>query len=139
MTPGAALPAPSLFRLYTLRACYLVLVLGLGIYVWPVIIDHTSEVAMRSGIRFSLLGGLGLVALLGLRYPVQMIPLLIFELTWKTIYFIAFVWPLWRAHQMTDAVMEDVQACAVVIIFIPLIPWRYVWQRYIAQPGERWK
>jgi len=33
---------------------------------------------------------------------------------------------LWSAHQITDAAAQDIQACLMVIIFIPLIPWRYV-------------
>ena len=39
----AALSEVSLFRLYTLRASYLVLAVGLGVYIWPVVISHTNE------------------------------------------------------------------------------------------------
>ena len=53
-------------------------------------INHTSEVAITHGIQFGLLAGLGLTAALGLRYPVKMIPLLLFERTWKAVYLIFF-------------------------------------------------
>jgi hypothetical protein len=128
-----------LWRLYTLRLCYLILAGGLGMFMWPSVIHHTSEFAMAEGVKFSLFAGLGLTAVLGLRYPVQMIPLLIFELTWKVIYLIAFALPLWRAHQITDAVAADIQAVLFVVIFLPLIPWGYVFRNYIAKPGERWR
>ena len=129
----------SLFRLYTLRICYLILAVGLGLYMWPSVIRHTPDLAIAHGIQCSLLAGLGLTAVLGLRYPVQMIPLLLFELIWKTIYLVAFALPLWSAHQITDAAAQDIQACLMVVIFIPLIPWRYVVRHYIMQPGDRWK
>jgi hypothetical protein len=129
----------SLVRLYTLRICYLILAVGLGLYMWPSVIHHTTDLAITHGVRFSLLAGLGLTAVLGLRYPVQMIPLLLFELIWKTIYLLAFALPLWSAHQVTDAAAEDIRACLMVVIFIPLIPWRYVARHYIMQPGNRWK
>lgn len=129
----------SLLRRYTLRAAYLLLAAGLGIYIWPVVLHHTSELAAAQGIQFALLAGLGATAVLGLRYPVQMLPLLLFELIWKTIYLAAFALPLWSAHQITAAAAEDIKACLMVVIIIPLIPWRYVFAHYVAQRGERWK
>jgi hypothetical protein len=129
----------SLVRLYTLRICYFILAAGLGLYVWPSVIHHTADFAIADGIRCALLAGLGLTAVLGLRYPVQMIPLLLFELIWKTIYLLAFALPMWSAHQLTPAAIQDIQACLMVVIFIPLIPWGYVARHYMLQPGDRWK
>jgi hypothetical protein len=133
------MPEVSLVRLYTLRVCYFILAAGLGIYYWPSVISHSSEFAASEGIQFAMLAGLGLTAVLGLRYPVQMIPLLLFELTWKAIYLIAFALPLWRAHQIDAAVAADIQAVAMAVIFLPLIPWRFVWAQYAARRGDRWK
>jgi hypothetical protein len=136
---GAAMNEVSLVRLYTLRLCYLILAVGLGLYMWPSVIHHTPDFAVAHGIQLSLLAGLGLTAVLGLRYPVQMLPLLLFELIWKTIYLLAFALPLWSAHQVNAAAADDIRACLMVVIFIPLIPWRYVVRHYILQRGNRWK
>ena len=122
-----------------LRVCYFILASGLGVYYWPSVIQHTNELAITEGIPFALLAGLGLTAVLGLRYPLQMVPLLLFELTWKAIYLVAFALPLWRAHQIDAAVAADIQAVLMVVIFIPLIPWRYVFAQYVAKCGERWR
>jgi hypothetical protein len=129
----------SLFRLYTLRAAYLILALGLAIYIWPSVILHTNEFATANGIRFALLAGLGATAALGLRYPVQMLPLLLFELIWKAIYLAAFAAPLWSAHQISAAVAEDIKAVVMVVIIPPLIPWRYVFRNYVLKRGDRWR
>jgi hypothetical protein len=129
----------SLWRLYTLRACYLILAAGLGVYEWPSVIHHGSDVAILHGIQLSLLAGLGLTAALGLRYPLRMIPLLLFELTWKAIYLVAFALPLWSAHQINAAAAADIKAVLMVVIFLPLIPWRYVLAHYAVQRGDRWK
>lgn len=137
--PAATLPQVSLFRLYTLRIAYFIMAAGLGAFVWPDVIRHTNEFGAAHGIQCALLAGLGLTAALGLRYPVQMLPVLIFELTWKAIYLVAFALPLWRAHQITDAVAADIRAVAMVIILVPLIPWRYVFTHYVLKPGDRWK
>jgi hypothetical protein len=103
------------------------------------VIHHTSEFAATRGIQVALLAGLGLTAALGLRYPLKMLPILLFELAWKAIYLIAFALPLWSAHQINDATAEDIKAVLMVVIFIPLIPWRYVFAHYVLKHGDRWK
>jgi hypothetical protein len=130
--------AVPLWRLYTLRVCYLILAGGLGLYIWPSVVEHTAEFAAAEGVRCSLLAGLGAIALLGFRYPIKMIPLLLFELIWKIIYLAAFALPLWRTHQITETVQADITAVLMVVVFVPLIPWGYVWRHYVTECGEKW-
>ena len=132
-------PDVSLFRLYTLRIAYLIMAGGLGAYIWPAVLHHTSQFGAAHGIQFALLAGIGATAALGLRYPVQMLPILLFELTWKAIYLVAFALPLWSAHQITQAVAGDITSVAAVIVLIPLLPWRYVFAHYVLKHGDRWK
>lgn len=129
----------SVLRLNLLRVFYAVLFFGLGTFVWPEVVHHTSSFAVAYGVRFSLLAGLGALAGLGLRYPLQMLPLLLFELLWKAIYLIAFALPLYRAHAIDNVTAEDIRAVLFVVVFIPCIPWRYVFANYLAKPGERWR
>ena len=140
----AAAPRPvaaeiSLFRLYTLRVAYLIIAVGLAVFVWPSVIHHTNQFAIAHGAQAAMLAGLGATAALGLRYPLQMLPLLLFEVAWKAIYLIAFAYPMWSAHQITPAMAEDVKAVSMVVILLPLIPWRYVFTHYVGKRGDRWK
>ncbi len=96
-----------LWRLYTLRVCYLILAGELGLYIWPSVVEHTAEFAAAQGVRFSLLARLGATALLCFKYPIRMIPLLLFELSWKIIYLVAFALPLWMTHQITEAMQAE--------------------------------
>jgi hypothetical protein len=137
--PRAAGAAPvPLYRLYLLRAGYALIAVGLALTAWPTVIHHTSAMAPASQVATSLLAGIGAMGVLGLRYPLQLLPLLIFELVWKAIYLIAFALPLWYAGKIDAATADNIKACLVVLIFIPLIPWRYVFARYVAQAGDRW-
>jgi len=138
VTSSATPPEVSLLRLYTLRVAYFVMAAGIAVYFWPSVLHHSNEFAAAQGIRFALLAGLGATAALGLRYPVQMLPVLLFELVWKAIYLIAFALPMWSAHQITAAAAEDIKAVVMVVIFIPLIPWRYVFAQYVLKRGDRW-
>jgi hypothetical protein len=127
----------SLARLYLLRATYLLLVVGLGAMIVPPLINHAP---MTRGVIPSLLGGVWLLAFIGLKYPLQMLPLLMFEFAWKTIWLLAFGLPQWSAGQMPPNFTEDFQNIAFGVILMPIvIPWGYVYRRYIRQPAARWR
>jgi hypothetical protein len=125
--------------MYTLRAAYLIMSAGLAVFVWPSVIRHTNAFAAAHGAEVAMLAGLGAIAALGLRYPVQMLPVLLFEVTWKAIYLIAFAYPAWSAHEITPSMAEDIKAVSMVVILLPLIPWRYAFDHYALKRGERWK
>lgn len=127
----------SLVRLYVLRAMYLLLVVGLGALIVPDIVSHRL---IDRGVIASLLGCVWLLAFIGLRYPLQMLPLLMFELGWKAIWMIAYGLPQWSAGQFPPTFAEDFFNIAFGVIVVPLvIPWGYVWRHYIKQPAERWR
>jgi hypothetical protein len=140
---GSSATTVSTLQLYLLRGAYLLLVLGLGGSVWPAVLAHTSWRLTLSpwvGVGNSLLAALALLAVLGLRYPLRMLPLLFLEVTWKTIWLIAVALPLWRQHGAIDAdTAETIRACLMGVVFIFLIPWRYVYSSYVLGAGDRWR
>ena len=134
------MPEVSTFRLYLLRATYLLLVVGLGFQIWPGILDPPKDLEHMRGVVRSLLGAVSLLAVLGIRYPVKMLPLLFFELVWKSIWIVAFGLPLWSAGQLDPDTRETMKACLMGIVLIPLvIPWRYVLLDYVQAPGDGWR
>jgi hypothetical protein len=127
----------SLARLYVLRATYLLLVVGLGVTIVPPLVDHAP---MARGVIPSLLGGVWLLAFIGLKYPLQMLPLLMFEFAWKTIWLLAFGLPQWSAGQTPPTFAEDFRSITFGVILMPIvIPWGYVYRHYIRQPAARWR
>jgi hypothetical protein len=130
----------SLWRLYALRATYLLIAVGLGIDIWPAIIYHAKPWELWQGVVCSVLGAVSALALLGIRYPLKMLPLLFFEMVWKSIWLIVVALPLWSAHQPMDAkTSETVLACLMGVIFPIVVPWRYVVANYVTLRGDRWR
>ena len=134
--PSHADDEVSLFRIYVLRAMYLVLVIGLGAMIVPQILSH--ELTSR-GVMPALLGAVWLLAFLGLRYPLAMLPLLMFELAWKAIWMIFYGLPQWSAGQYPPTFTEDFFNIAFGAVLLLVIPWGYVWRHYVQKPGERWR
>ena len=125
----------SLVRLYVLRAAYLLLVVGLGAMIVPPLISHEP---MARGVIPSLLGALWLLSFLGLKYPLAMLPLLIFEFAWKTIWLVDYGLPQWFAGKTPPTFSDDFTAIAAGVILMPIvIPWGYVWRHYVKAPAAR--
>jgi DNA-binding Xre family transcriptional regulator len=128
----------TLFRLYLLRAAYLFIAVGLAATVWPIVIKHSPQWPLMNSVVCSLLAAVSVLAAVGIRYPLQMLPILDFEIVWKSIWLIAVALPLWSGTQIDARTCETVRDCLVGVIFIPLIPWRYVISHYITQIGDPW-
>jgi hypothetical protein len=128
----------STFRLYLMRALYLLICVGLGSMVWPLIFHHKPWDDVMHSVAVSLLAALSALAALGIRYPLKMLPLLFFELLWKTIWLAAIALPLWRANQLDPDTMDTVRDLLPVVIVPFVIPWRYVVANYVKMPGDRW-
>jgi hypothetical protein len=86
-----------------------------------------------------MLGAISILAILGIRYPLKMLPVLFFELTWKSIWLIAVALPLWSSNQMDAKNLATTQDCLVGVIFLLVIPWPYVWEHYVKMRGDRWR
>lgn len=130
----------STFRLYVLRAAYLLIAAGLAIMIWPTLLHTPTDLEHMRGVVRALLAAVGLLALLGLRYPLAMLPLLFFELAWKTIWVVAIGLPLWRADALTDATRATWFDCVFGIVIVLLaVPWPYVARHWVRRPGEPWR
>lgn len=130
----------STWRLLALRALYLLLAVGLGFVIWPSLLQPPPGPPGPGTVVRALLGALSLLAVLGLRYPLQLLPLLLFELLWKLIWVLAIALPAWQQGQLGEYGTATLYECLPVFVLFPLvIPWRYVMGKYLRTPSEPWR
>ena len=130
----------STFRLYLLRAAYLFLVWGLAVFIWPHVLNPAPDPGHMRTVAQSLLAAVSVLALFGIRYPLQMLPVLLFELVWKVIWLLAFGLPRWSAGTLRGAYAVSWSECLFgIVLFLVIIPWRYVWVHYGTKSGDRWR
>lgn len=129
----------SLFRLYALRAGYLLVSVGLSATIWPILVNPPPQWPLMNSVVCSLLAAVSVLSAIGIRYPLQMLPILLFEIVWKSIWLIAVALPLWSANQLDARTSETIRDCVFAAILIPVIPWRYVFSHYVTKPGDRWR
>lgn len=126
--PSARLPT---WRIVLLRLCYLVLVGGLGVFIVPRLITLPTDWTAHAAVITCFLASLCGLALLGLFRPLAMLPLLLFELAWKFIFMLRIALPAWLDGSLPPAFEATFWECVPVLLFVPVIPWRLVWQRYL--------
>lgn len=126
----------SLARLYVIRAVALLGIYGLFSTV-ETLIDHAPT---DRGVHKALISGLWVMGFFAVRYPLKMVPLLLLELVWKTIWLVAFGLPQWRSGVGSPRLSEDLWGIgAFPIVCLLVIPWGYVWRHYVKAPGDRWQ
>lgn len=134
------MPPITTTRLVLLRAMYLFMTVGLLLVVWPVIFSPPDWIAGPTSVIRALLGALAVLCAVGIRYPVQMLPILLFELLWKTIWLLASALPMWLHGGLDPYAAETVFECLFGIVLVPIaLPWPYVIARYVRAPAEPWR
>jgi hypothetical protein len=130
----------SLIRIYLLRAMYLLILVGLALMIWPLLLRVPGDLEHMRSVVWSVLTAVSLLAAVGIRYPLKMLPLLFFELLWKTIWILAIGLPQRAAHPLSPGMAETFSSCLVgIVLVLVVMPWRYVWTHYFRLQGDRWK
>jgi len=125
-------------RLNVMRFGYAFMGVGLVIVKWPLLLDAPSLPVM-DGVVTCLLTAMSLLAFLGLRYPSQLLPILLFEVAWKVLWIVAIGVPHLVSGDMNAETREVLFNCSFVVVIIAVIPWGYAWRRYARTPGDAWR
>lgn len=134
-TPAAGL---SVTRLHLMRAGYLLMAGGLALVKWPLLPDAHNR-PLYEGVTLCVLTAMSLLAFLGLRYPVRLVPLLLFESAWKLLWLSIVALPQALSGPGLDDATTDIAVnCSLVIVILAVIPWRHVVRTYVRAPGQRW-
>ena len=141
----AANPAParpggdvSLFHLYGLRLVFLLMALFLLSSIGPRLLEPPPT--LMTGAARALFTALGLLAAVGVRSPLQMLPVMMFEFTWKALWMAFIGLPLWAAGRLDPDSAQTFFEVGVGVVLVPIVmPWGHVWENYVKRPAERWR
>lgn len=127
------------WRLNVLRIFYLLIAFGMGLGVWQQLLHATPDWPLMRGVAKALLAALALLCLMGIRRPLQMLPMLLFEIGWKMVWILMIALPAWQASALTADQRQTFFECIAVVVLIALFPWRYFWSQYIRGSAEPWR
>ena len=123
----------STIRLNLLRFGYLLTIVLVGSNAWPALINHEGPWNAFEGAGWCLYAAMSALAVLGLRYPLKMLPLLFHQMLYKALWLVAIGIPTWPELPGATRAM----AIGVGLDLI-VIPWRHVFEHYVRAGGDRW-
>ena len=135
--PSAPATLPT-WRLNLMRVGYFVMWFGLTVTKWPELVAHESW-GLEEGTVLAMLVAMSVLALLGLRYPQRMLPILLFEVGWKLIWLGTVALPLWLEGDLAGATRERAGAVLWVVVIIAVVPWGHVVRQFVLARGDRWR
>lgn len=135
--PTAVDPGVSKTRLIVLRALYAFIAAGLALFVWPAYLAQLPDPAHYHGVVMTMLAAFSILCALGIRYPLQMLPLLLWELLWKLMWLLAIALPRSMAGTMDAATRQTAMDCLAVALVLIAVPWGYFVRHYVKKPAER--
>jgi hypothetical protein len=138
-SPSTDADVLPLWRLHAMRLGYAFMGVGLVVVKWPLVINYRQSTPLYEGVVAVLLTAMSLLAFLGLRYPVRLLPILIFECLWKVIWLGRVALPAAASGHVDQAMSKLIVNCSLVVVILAVVPWRYVGQHYVTAKGDRWR
>ena len=109
---------------------------GLGMILMPKTYSSMLNLPVQEPINFGILGSVylafGIISILGLRSPLKFVPVLMVEITYKTIWFIGVIFPLILKGQFPQYALINTIIFATFIIGNAIaIPFKYIFSKQL--------
>ena len=134
-TPLGLAASIATWRLWLLRAGYLLITVGMGMQIIPVFFEH-QPASLDEGVVNSMLLAMVILCAFGLRYPLKMLPILFWEMIWKTAWLLTVALPELQSGEMDENTASIAFACALVIIIYAVVPWDYAFRTYVTSKRD---
>ncbi|GAA4270955.1 hypothetical protein U6A24_03560 [Aquimarina gracilis] len=122
----------SKFKNCAMKFVYLLTFVALGYDVWSEIINPSEVWGGYDGVVYSFWAAYAALMGLGIRYPLKMLPLLLLQLFYKSVWLLGIYLPLSMQGQLDTASEGFLMPFAIAIpLDLIAIPWRYVYRNYI--------
>lgn len=137
--PDQSLPAVAFWRVTLLRLIYCLIAIGLTSFVWQQLFFESADWPLMRGIAKSMMGAMALLCMIGVFHPLKMLPVMLFEMLWKLLWLAIIALPAWLNERWTDDIQSVFYESIGIVILFVIIPWDYVWAKFIRQKDEPWR
>jgi hypothetical protein len=123
-------------NIYLLRVLYLLMVVFLGKDAWSHIATFEGTWNPEAAAAWSVWGAFSVLAGIGLFHPLRMLPIVLLEITYKTIWLVVVGLPLLSAGTLDGRAEEMMFSFGLVVLPIVATPWGYVFRTYFRREGR---
>ena len=119
-------------NIYLLRLLFVLVFLFVGYDSWTSILHHKGAWDHVRAAALCMWASYSLLSIIGVFYPLKMIPFVMFEILYKIVWLIIVAYPLWAAHRLAGSPAEEMTyAFLWVVLPIVAMPWRYAFNAYV--------
>jgi hypothetical protein len=119
-------------NIYLLRLLFLLVFLFVGYDSWGYIVRYEAPGDHVRAAAYCMWGAYSLISLLGVVYPLKLLPLVLFEIVYKLVWLTIVAYPLWKIGELAGSPAEGMTAAFLwVVLLIVAMPWRYFVSTYV--------
>ena len=118
-------------QLHMLRLLFALMFFFLSFEAWSTIIAHQGPWEPVRAAAWAMWGAYSIIAFIGIRQPLKMLPIVLFEIIYKVTWLVIVAWPLYGLHLFVGK--RDGMTSVYVWVIFPIVamPWRYFFKAYI--------
>lgn len=119
-------------NVFLLRLIYLLMCTLMARTAWSSLLGHQGAWEPYRAMADCVWAAYGTLALLGLRHPLRMLPVVLFMIFYKSLWLAVVAWPLWRAGTLAGSSAEELATIFLAApVFAVCVPWGYVVRRFV--------
>ncbi len=119
-------------NIYLLRLLFTLMFFLLSYDAWSRILKHTGPWNDVNAAAWCMWGSYSIISFIGIMRPLKMLPILLFDIVYKTAWLIIVAYPLWVKNELIGSPVEEMARIYVwVWIMYVAMPWKYLIRTYI--------
>lgn len=123
-------------NIYLLRLLFTLMFVFLTYDSWSYILSHTGPWNNAHAAAWCMWGSYSVISFIGIVRPLKMLPIVLFEIIYKTTWLVVVAYPLWIKNELVGSPAEEMTNVFVWVVFpIVAMPWKYFFKQYILPGG----
>jgi hypothetical protein len=118
-------------NVYLLRTLYLLMVVFLGQDAWSYIVSYEGTWNPEAAAAWSVWAAFSVLAGIGLFHPLRMLPIVLLEILYKSIWLVVVGFPMLSAGTLDGRAEEMMFSFGLVVLPIVATPWGYVYRTFL--------
>lgn len=122
-------------NIWGLRLFYALMAAFVATDAWATLLRHEGPWAPMTAIAYCAWATYPTLAVLGLIHPLRLLPIMLFTIGYKTLWFVFVAYPLWATDSLVGSSAEGItNAFLGLPLLLLVVPWGYVWRTYVKLP-----
>jgi hypothetical protein len=124
-------------QIHLLRLLFVLVIVFVGSDSWSAIFNHQGPWDHVKAVAVCVWAAYSTLSILGLINPLRMLPIVLFEIFYKSIWLVIVAYPLWSTNSLAGSPAE---AMTHAFLWLPLpllaVPWGYTIKTYFRFPPK---